>query len=322
VSPSSRHRRLAEFFSIPTQDVNPRQSLPFSLFLYLQQNEHLLLWRASGDPIEKSELDRIQNSGFSKLWIPNPERHLYEHWKEAHRERSRAITPEGALIRAVLGSSSEGDSRLTRARFCEEAGRTLLSRCCRSKTLEEEQERDARMHFALLDALSATGALSSSLKSLWSLSLSFSKPIHSLGVSMMAVILGMGFKKSDPQWLATLALAALFKNSPHPKEALSHALDPSHLEPVLQWVQGSGDQNSSFETDDAISILRLASAVEAVRSGSYDQKPKLRSEAFKILAEPQSHSTTALVLNLPNPEFLSPALRWISEYSKFQLKVG
>jgi hypothetical protein len=80
----------------------------------------------------------------------------------------------------------------------------------------------------------------------------------------------------------------------------------------------SGEQNSSFNADDAISILNLASAVETVRSGTYDQRPKLRSEAFKILAEPQKNSVPTSLLNLPNPEFLGPALRWISEYSKFQ----
>lgn len=320
MSPSSRNRHLSEFFSIPIQEISVRRSLPFSLFLYLTKNEHLLLWRASGDPIEKSEVLRLKESGVSNLWIPIPERQAHENWRETQTRRSRAMTPEGSLMRAVLGTSPNGMPQLTRARFCEEAGKTLLSRACRAKTPEEEQERDARMQLALLDALGfPSDPTSHSLQLLWSLSLSFSKPLHSVSVSMLAVILALGFKKNDSGWLARVAFAGLFKDCRAPKEALSTLLRASDLSQVMSWIEQSRLQIQTFETDEAILILALASAVEKVRAGAYDGKLKLRSEAFKIISESQTSGGLHRSLSLPNPEIIQPVIRWISEYSKFQL---
>lgn len=320
MSPPSRHRHLSDFFSIPIQEISSRRSLPFSLYLYLSKNEHLLLWRASGDPIEKSELLRLKESGVSNLWIPIPERKTHESWRETQTRRSRAMTPEGSLIRAVLGTSPHGMPQLTRARFCEEAGKTLLSRACRAKTSEEELERDARMQLALLDVLGfSNDPTSHSLQLLWSLSLSFSKPLHSVSVSMLAVILALGFKKNDSGWLAKVALAGLFKDCRAPKDALSTLLRASDLSQVMSWIEQSRVQTQSFERDEAILILALASAVEKVRDGAYDGKLKLRSEAFKIISESQTSSGLPRSLSLPNPEIIQPVIRWISEYSNFQL---
>lgn len=64
-----RSKKVEDYFEIDISQIQPEREISFDIHLYFPQSAHLIIWRISGELIQKEFLEKYKSRGIGKLWV-------------------------------------------------------------------------------------------------------------------------------------------------------------------------------------------------------------------------------------------------------------
>jgi HD-GYP domain-containing protein (c-di-GMP phosphodiesterase class II) len=64
-----KSKNIEDYFQAKLSDIKPGVTITFDMYLFFQQNRHLMLWRTKADPITDNFIDKYKSRGLQTVWI-------------------------------------------------------------------------------------------------------------------------------------------------------------------------------------------------------------------------------------------------------------
>jgi len=230
---------IQDFFSITLLDLTVNTTIPFTLYLYLEKNNHILTWKLSGEFISDVLLENAERKKINKIWIHKNEKQAFEKYKAENNSSEEAAddpellallesenidptpspleqeetsthskTKEGEALREVIRTPEIPEEE--KKEILSQFGHELIQEALSAKNESDLKKSKIKAKFIVQDLL-----LESSMDSLriaqelWKISDTFPDLTHSINVSTYAVVFAMAFGRIENEVLSDIALAGL-----------------------------------------------------------------------------------------------------------------
>lgn len=96
---------LRKMFSVPVVMILPDTTLPFSVFLYFNRNNHFVRYRFAHDFIDTARYQDLRNRGITEFWILESDREAYRAYLQPDKMETRQTDEEGDSTSSVANLS-------------------------------------------------------------------------------------------------------------------------------------------------------------------------------------------------------------------------
>jgi len=314
------------YFSISFDEIQKSNKLSFPLFIYFQNNDHLILRYQSNKDINIEEFEKYKEKGLKEFWCP---KEFYEDYKnseirtDANAESIMDPTTELAIATLESDSLSENEKEKILSKIGQDYIEVIAGM---GGNDPEEAKKSLNKCNAFVDEIIKIAGASHEMGSLFE-DISMIKKIdlpHSASCSTFSVIFSMALGHTDPKSLADIAFASLLHDigfmridfsilqksidtfSPKEGEAFKehvnyveeifklHQIEitPSVSE-IIQDHHEQFDGNGypigkmGFQINEMSQILSLADYLDELLDGKHNGEKLTPAEGFEVLKKMQ-----------------------------------
>jgi HD-GYP domain-containing protein (c-di-GMP phosphodiesterase class II) len=244
-----KSKNIEDYFQANLSEIKPGASITFDMYLFFQQNRHLMLWRKKADPITDVFIDKYKARGLQTVWIHKDDTDEYYRYlrpefvnpkgpkkvetpveaqpepkaqtppepmaeieaKEKEPEQFIEIEPKTEMgAKIVAIMNMENVEEAKKAVLISMEAKALLNQTASAMKLEEQEVAHREAKKVIQDVISNTAnELSASVNEMWHLSESAPEINHATNVATYVVIFALAFGRIDQSLIADLAFAAL-----------------------------------------------------------------------------------------------------------------
>ncbi len=231
-----KSKNIEDYFQAKLSEIKPGDAITFDMYLFFQQNRHLMLWKKRTESLTDSFIDKYKMRGLETVWIHKDDTDEYYRYLNPHQAKKTAppepkideqkleleakekeptqtleIEPKtemGAKIVAIM-NMEEVENKKKAALIAKEA-RTLLQQVSTPVHLNDQETAQTLAKQIIHDVISNTAnELSSSVSEMWRLSETDPGIKHATNVATYVVIFALSFGRIEQSLIADMAFAAL-----------------------------------------------------------------------------------------------------------------
>ncbi len=336
----TQRREISDYFEVKLSVFRAESETFFEIFLFLPQNDRLLLWKPRGEILTDSFLEKYRLKGVQSVWVHRSELnefHRYLNFKKTKPASSDPVTQ--ALF-------STGIESIHRQAIVSEKAKAQLKDLFNSSDDAEQKSKEQTAVKTVKEVLDhVLDEADSAVQELWKLACMEPRVEHATRVATYSVLIALAFGRIDPELLADLGLASLLHDigfsrlnrdlaqiqldaasalemrsyEAHVKDGLQtlNRLAPALPKRVLFIIEqhhekfdGNGypARLQGFQIDDIASLLAFSDFLDDISSGRWDGKERTLFESIDFLEKTERSRTFPERFN---PELFAAILKWV-----------
>jgi HD-GYP domain-containing protein (c-di-GMP phosphodiesterase class II) len=237
---ASRSTNIQDYRTANIEDLKADRPLPCDIFLYFEQNKHLLLWQKKDYTFPPGGFEKYLSKGLKKVWIYGEDAEVFQAYLspavldaiEIPTLEDKPSTPERIIevnhervpdpsevpeitaryLLTLLRSAIYSD-RQKRA-LVAKAVRIVLGKAASAKSLDDQAIENFKLQELVRELLSKINRddrspIHNVSQQIWKFSESEPSLTHSLNVASYSILIAMAFGKIDEELLSEIGSAAL-----------------------------------------------------------------------------------------------------------------
>ncbi len=205
-----------QYFSIPIDKLSSDKSRPFPLFIYLEQNDHLILIRFAGDELPHEKLQFYKQKKLESFWSLKEFQNEWLKYLDENPNTNGNPLPEQKTYEARSLEAALAVDALTAKELSDEQKKEVLksvssgmmSSLSTIKDPAQFQETFKKFQEFTEDVVQ-TALESHEMESVYDQIKKLTELDHSVVTSSMSVMFALGIGYSDKDFLANLSIGAL-----------------------------------------------------------------------------------------------------------------
>ncbi len=251
-----KSKNIFDYRTADIADLRQDRPLPCDIYLYFEQNEHLMLWQMKDYTFTPEAFAKYLDKGLKKVWVYKDDVPLFEEYLSPalmdpvlEPANGNAPLPEPADVTEItarylitLLRSAIYSDRQKRALIAK-AVRKLLGRAATPMTTEAQASENFRLQELVRELLAKINrddrsTIHQASHQIWKFGETDPTLDHALNVASYSILFAMAFGKIDEELLSEIAAAALMHDV-----GLSQLTLPT---PSLPWNSMSSSEKNLY----------------------------------------------------------------------------
>jgi HD-GYP domain-containing protein (c-di-GMP phosphodiesterase class II) len=224
---SLKSKNIFDYRTADIADLRIDRPLPCDVYLYFEQNDHLILWQSQDYIFPEGSFEKYLAKGLKKVWVFKDDVPLFEEYLSPalmdpvlEPANDNAPLPDPADVTEItarylitLLRSAIYSDRQKRALIAK-AVRKLLGRAATPRSIETQATENFRLQELVRELLAKINRddrtlLHQASHQIWKFAETDPSLDHALNVASYSILFAMAFGKIDEELLSEIAAAAL-----------------------------------------------------------------------------------------------------------------